>query len=96
MNKTMSFALIALTCFCFLFASNATAATTTADMPAKESSDQTRIKPAVQPPNKDSYYCPGTKYINCMPPLTPMRQKMCSKDYIDWAKAHCPGVNVVY
>jgi hypothetical protein len=61
-----------------------------------ESSDQGRIKPAVQPSNKDSYYCPGTRYINCMPPLSKQRQTMCSKDYIDWAKSHCPGVKVVY
>jgi hypothetical protein len=81
-------------------ASNAQAASTTADMPAtqpqKESSDQGRIKPAVQPADKDGYYCPSTRYINCMPPLTRMRQTMCSKDYLNWAKGHCPGVKVVY
>jgi len=100
MIKKISFALITLACFCFFLASNTLAATTTADMPAAqaqtESSAQDRIKPALQPANKDSYYCPGTKYINCMPPLSKQRQTMCSKDYIDWAKVHCPGVQVVY
>jgi hypothetical protein len=42
------------------------------------------------------YECPRTKYINCMPPVQGEAKVFCSKKYLDWARRHCPDVNVVY
>ncbi|HEX8923280.1 MAG TPA: hypothetical protein VF828_00920 [Patescibacteria group bacterium] len=37
-----------------------------------------------------SYACPGTEYVNCMPGPG-VKDARCSKDYLDWASANCPG-----
>ena len=48
------------------------------------------------PPSDTTFVCPKTPYIDCMPAIKGTARPLCSKDYIDWAKAHCPGVAVVY
>ncbi|OPY93444.1 MAG: hypothetical protein A4E73_00115 [Syntrophaceae bacterium PtaU1.Bin231] len=40
--------------------------------------------------------CPQTPYINCMPPVPEKNRSMCSREYLEWLKEHCPGVKVVY
>ncbi len=39
--------------------------------------------------------CPHTTYINCMPPVPKERRPMCTREYLEWMKEHCPGVRVV-
>jgi len=51
--------------------------------------------PATQPP-ETKFECPKARYINCMPPIQGPMRPLCTKEYIDWANAHCPGVEVVH
>jgi hypothetical protein len=51
--------------------------------------------PAVQPPEV-RYECPKTAYIDCMPMIHGTNQPMCTKEYLEWAKDYCPGVQVVH
>jgi hypothetical protein len=43
-----------------------------------------------------SYSCPVQKAIDCMPVVEPTNKKYCEKDFIDWAKIHCPGFKVAF
>jgi hypothetical protein len=38
-----------------------------------------------------SYTCPKTEWVDCMPILTPEAQKLCTKEYLAWAKSSCRG-----
>ena len=51
--------------------------------------------PAVQPP-ETRFECPKSAYIDCMPIVNGTLRPMCAKEYLEWARAHCPGVQVVY
>jgi hypothetical protein len=42
-------------------------------------------------PDSTGYVCPKTEYVDCMPMLTPEKQKVCSPDYLSWAQKNCPG-----
>ena len=54
--------------------------------------------PPVPPPDARpvAYECPRTKYINCMPPIQGEARALCSPEYLEWVRVHCPGVEVVY
>jgi hypothetical protein len=39
-----------------------------------------------------AYECPAEKTINCMPPVLPGNEALCSGDYHDWIVANCPDV----
>lgn len=54
--------------------------------------------PPVKPPGGGpvAYECPRTKYINCMPPIRGEARALCAPAYLEWVKANCPGVEVVY
>ncbi|MFB3883824.1 MAG: hypothetical protein ACE144_01275 [Thermodesulfobacteriota bacterium] len=54
------------------------------------------ISPTVEPPDPTKYECPKTRYINCMPPVQEIFKPMCTEDYLEWAKRHCTGFEVVY
>jgi hypothetical protein len=54
------------------------------------------ILPGVEPPEAQHYTCPPTRYINCMPPLKEPARKWCNPEYLQWAKSHCAGIEVVY
>ena len=58
--------------------------------------DSQPVRPAVQTPEVPKYECPKTRYINCMPPVQEIDRPMCTKEYLDWAKRHCTGFEVVY
>lgn len=45
---------------------------------------------------KTAFFCPQEKYINCMPIITPERQKLCSGEYYEWIKKNCPNVEFTY
>ena len=49
-----------------------------------------------QKPEVPKYECPKTPYINCMPPVQEIYKPMCTKEYLEWAKSHCTGFEVVY
>ncbi len=49
-----------------------------------------------QKPEVPKYECPKTRYINCMPPVQEIYKPMCTKEYLEWAKRHCTGFEVVY
>jgi hypothetical protein len=51
--------------------------------------------PAVQPPEA-RFECPKTRYIDCMPVIQGTQRPMCTKEYLEWAKAHCPDLQVVH
>jgi hypothetical protein len=51
--------------------------------------------PAVRPP-ETRLECPKAAYIDCMPIVNGTQRPMCTKEYLEWARAHCPGVQVVY
>lgn len=51
--------------------------------------------PAVQPP-EGRFVCPERGTLNCMPVVPPPQRPQCTPAYLDWVKAHCPGVQVVY
>ncbi len=56
------------------------------------------MRPAVRLPDVPDLSpreCPG-RYINCMPPVPKEKREMCSREYLDWVKEHCPSVKVVY
>ena len=41
-------------------------------------------------PSGATYTCPPGGYVDCMPVLTPEKQKACSTDAMTWYKANCP------
>ncbi len=53
-------------------------------------------QPDFVPAKQPRKTCPQTRYIDCMPPVKEESRKMCSKEYLDWIKKHCPDVEVVY
>ncbi len=60
-----------------------------------------KTQPEKQPPEngrpkQPRKICPRSRYIDCMPPVKEESRKMCSKEYLDWIKKHCPDVEVVY
>jgi hypothetical protein len=57
---------------------------------------ETKPAPAVQPPEAPRRECPPTRYIDCMPPVGETKRPLCNEEYLDWAKTHCPHVQVVY
>jgi hypothetical protein len=67
---------------------------TTPASPSAAPSDS-QAKPAVVP-GKFPHECPKGAYLNCMPPVAPEIRPFCSRDYLDWAKGHCPHFEVVY
>ena len=66
-------------------------------IPAPQATPQqgTVSAPVVQPPEA-RFECPKTAYIDCMPIVKGTQRPMCTKEYLEWAKAHCPGVQVVH
>ena len=42
-------------------------------------------------PVDSNYTCPKTEWVNCMPILTLEAQKLCTQEYLNWAKSNCPG-----
>ena len=40
--------------------------------------------------------CPRSRYIDCMPPVKEENRLMCSMEYLEWIKEHCPDVEAVY
>ncbi|MGO4870457.1 MAG: hypothetical protein ACLPGW_07565 [Roseiarcus sp.] len=47
-------------------------------------------------PAPAAFACPKTQTLNCMPIVPEERRAFCSKQYLDWAAEHCPGLQVVY
>ncbi|MBU3965451.1 hypothetical protein KKG29_04580 [Patescibacteria group bacterium] len=45
---------------------------------------------------KTAFFCPQEKYINCMPIVTPERQKLCSGEYYEWIKKNCLNAEFTY
>jgi hypothetical protein len=43
-----------------------------------------------------AFECPRTKHIDCMPPVQEGRRILCSPEYLEWVRSHCPDVEVVY
>jgi hypothetical protein len=66
-------------------------------IPDPQPAPESQLGPAqaVQPP-KTRFVCPKTRYIDCMPSIGEAKRPLCTKEYIEWAKAHCPDVQVVY
>ena len=52
--------------------------------------------PTPAPPAEPKFECPKTQYVNCMPPIKDTQRPLCSKEYKEWVKTHCPGVEFVY
>lgn len=52
--------------------------------------------PRFGPPGRAGFQCPPPGRINCMPPVRPELGRLCRPDFIDWARRHCPGFDVVY
>lgn len=42
-------------------------------------------------PMPATYICPPSGYVDCMPVLTPEKQKACSTEAMNWYKANCPN-----
>ncbi len=63
--------------------------------PVPQVSPSVGTAPVPQPP-ATKFECPTSRYINCMPPVQGPTRPLCTKEYIDWAKAHCPGVEIVH
>jgi hypothetical protein len=64
------------------------------ESPPAASSDS-QAKQAVEP-GKFPHQCPKSAYLNCMPPVSAELRPFCHRDYIEWAKSHCPHFEVVY
>ncbi len=64
--------------------------------PPAPAPDSQPITPAVEPPEGRKFECPKTRYINCMPPVQEIFKPMCTEEYLEWAKRHCTGFEVVY
>lgn len=43
-----------------------------------------------------TYQCPAEETINCMPPVQPENEALCSGDYHNWIVANCPDVTFTY
>lgn len=41
--------------------------------------------------NQQSYSCPQTEWVNCMPGPGVGDRPYCQEDFLEWAKANCPG-----
>ena len=52
--------------------------------------------PRSRPPRRADFRCPPPGNINCMPPVRPDRSNFCRPEFVDWARRHCPGFDVVY
>jgi hypothetical protein len=67
------------------------------DTPPIDPGEKDRTKrPAVEAPDARRYACPAREYIDCMPPIGKSNRDLCTREYLEWAKSHCPGVKVVY
>jgi hypothetical protein len=64
--------------------------------PSVPDPDSQPVSPDDQTPGVPKYECPKTRYINCMPPVQEIDKPMCTKEYLEWAKSHCTGFEVVY
>jgi hypothetical protein len=64
--------------------------------PPVPETDSQPASPDDQTPEAPKYECPKTRYINCMPPVQEIDKPMCTKEYLEWAKSHCTGFEVVY
>ncbi len=52
--------------------------------------------PVVQSP-ESARTCPPTRILDCMPKVNERASPLCNdQKYLDWAKASCPGFQVVY
>ncbi len=49
-----------------------------------------------EPPKTEHYVCPPTRTLDCMPIVPVERQAYCTADYLDWAKKHCPGLEITH
>jgi hypothetical protein len=46
---------------------------------------------------ESEFQCPWTPSIDCMPSTFPYSHRLeCTDDYLDWARAHCPGLEVTW
>ncbi len=63
--------------------------------PVPQVSPSVRTAPAPQPP-ETRFECPKIRSVNCMPPVQGPTRPLCTKEYIDWVKANCPGVEIVH
>jgi hypothetical protein len=50
----------------------------------------------VPSPGPAAFVCPRTRALDCMPIVPEERRALCGKDYRDWARKHCPGLQIVY
>lgn len=46
-------------------------------------------------PDPQSFSCPTTEYVNCMPPAN-SDKPYCTDDYREWAENNCPNFQVVW
>ncbi|MFA6250011.1 MAG: hypothetical protein WC686_00715 [Candidatus Shapirobacteria bacterium] len=46
--------------------------------------------------SEPTFSCPKTKYHNCMPIVADHLKKFCTKEYLDWVKINCPGVEILH
>lgn len=49
----------------------------------------------VKTENLSKYECPASNYVDCMPGFVKSKSE-CNPQFIQWAKANCPGFEVVY
>lgn len=67
------------------------------DIPADATSsgdDRIGTEPPVTTPvdpGEESYTCPSSGYIDCMPTVGGPRKDRCDQKYLTWAKEHCPN-----
>lgn len=47
-------------------------------------------------PGREALACPRTQTLDCMPIVPPERRAYCSREFLDWAAKHCPGLRVLY
>ena len=84
---------------CLLLAASAVAGDTIPIVPTRSpvpEPDSQQASPDDQKPEVQKYECPKRRYINCMPPVQEIYKPMCTKEYLEWAKSHCTGFEVVY
>lgn len=41
--------------------------------------------------SQTSYTCPATEWVDCMPSTDSRPRPQCSREFLDWARANCPG-----
>lgn len=52
-------------------------------------------------PSGGEFICPESKTLDCMPTVVRegeenQKEWLCSKEYLDWAKENCPGLEITY